>query len=75
MDFETAIQKLQSRNFPLQVDFYGRLLAGYGGKVIRNSEEEPEGYYYPKDPAFHKEYGPRGVLHSYADGKLKIRAQ
>jgi arylsulfatase len=34
-----------------------------------NAEEEPETYYYPKDPAFRKEYGPRGVLHTYADGK------
>jgi arylsulfatase A-like enzyme len=34
-----------------------------------NAEEEPETYYYPKDPEFKKKYGPRGVLHTYADGK------
>jgi arylsulfatase A-like enzyme len=33
-----------------------------------NAEEEPETYYYPKDPEF-KKYGPRGVLHSWSDGK------
>jgi arylsulfatase len=34
-----------------------------------NAEEEPETYYYPKDPEFRKKYGPRGVLHSWSDGK------
>jgi arylsulfatase len=34
-----------------------------------NAEEEPETYYYPKDPEFKKKFGPRGVLHSWADGK------
>ncbi|HTY41129.1 MAG TPA: arylsulfatase [Thermoanaerobaculia bacterium] len=34
-----------------------------------NAEEEPETYYYPKDPEFKKKYGPRGVLHTWADGK------
>ena len=34
-----------------------------------NAEEEPETYYYPKDPAFRKQFGPRGVLHTFADGK------
>ena len=29
-----------------------------------NAEEEPETYYYPKDPEFRKKYGPRGVLHT-----------
>jgi len=33
-----------------------------------NALEEPETYYYPKDPEFRKKYGPRGVLHSKADG-------
>ena len=31
-----------------------------------NAEEEPETYYYPKDPAFKAAYGPRGVLHTFA---------
>jgi arylsulfatase len=36
-----------------------------------NAEEEPETYFYPKDPAFHKRFAPRGVIHSYADGKIE----
>ena len=34
-----------------------------------NAEEEPETYYYPKDPAFVKNFGPRGVLHTFASDK------
>jgi arylsulfatase A-like enzyme len=34
-----------------------------------NAEEEPETYYYPKDPEFRKKFGPRGVLHVWSDGK------
>jgi arylsulfatase A-like enzyme len=34
-----------------------------------NAEEEPETYYYPKDPEFKKQFGPRGVLHTWSDGK------
>jgi arylsulfatase A-like enzyme len=34
-----------------------------------NAEEEPESYYYPKDPEFRKQFGPRGVLHTWSDGK------
>jgi arylsulfatase len=39
-----------------------------------NAEEEPETYYYPKDPEFHKKFGPRGVIHSWAqpDGTQKV---
>jgi arylsulfatase len=36
-----------------------------------NAEEEPETYFYPKDPAFRKRFAPRGVIHSYADGKIE----
>jgi arylsulfatase len=43
----------------------------YGNLYHLNAEEEPESYYYPKDPAFKKKYGPRGVIHSYADGKIE----
>jgi len=35
-----------------------------------NAEEEPENEDYPKNPEFHKKYGPRGVIHSFADGKI-----
>ncbi len=38
----------------------------YGNLYHLNAEEEPQTYYYPKDPAFRKKYGPRGVLHSRA---------
>lgn len=34
-----------------------------------NAEEEPENADYPKNPEFRKKFGPRGVLHSKADGK------
>lgn len=43
----------------------------YGNLYHLNAEEEPETYYYPKDPAFHKEFGPRGVIHSFSDGKIE----
>ena len=35
-----------------------------------NAEEEPENEDYPKDPAFRKKFGPRGVIKSSADGKI-----
>jgi arylsulfatase A-like enzyme len=34
-----------------------------------NAEEEPEDSDYPKNPEFRKKFGPRGVLHCWADGK------
>ncbi len=43
----------------------------FGNLYHLNAEEEPETYYYPKDPAFHEKYGPRGVLHSYSDGRIE----
>lgn len=47
----------------------------YGNLYHLNAEEEPEHRDYPKDPAFHKKYGPRGVIHSFAnaDGTQKIK--
>src|SRR5512137_1119892 len=41
----------------------------FGNLYHLNAEEEPETYYYPKDPEFRKKYAPRGVIHSWADGK------
>jgi len=35
-----------------------------------NAEEEPENIDYPKDPAFRKKFGPRGVIKSFADGRI-----
>jgi len=43
----------------------------FGNLYHLNAEEEPETYYYPKDPEFHKKFGPRGVIHSLADGKIE----
>jgi len=43
----------------------------FGNLYHLNAEEEPEGYFYPKDPAFRKQYGPRGVIKSSADGKIQ----
>lgn len=34
----------------------------YGNLYHLNSEEEPEDPDYPKDPAFHQKFGPRGLL-------------
>ena len=46
----------------------------FGNLYHLNAEEEPEGYFYPKDPEFKKKYGPRGVIHSWAnaDGTQRI---
>ena len=43
----------------------------YGNLYHLNAEEEPETYYYPKDPEFRKKFGPRGVIHSWSDGKIE----
>jgi arylsulfatase len=42
----------------------------FGNLYHLNAEEEPEYADYPKDPAFRKKFGPRGVIHSYADGRI-----
>jgi len=43
----------------------------YGNLYHLNAEEEPEHRDYPKDPEFRKKYGPRGVIHSFADGNIE----
>ena len=43
----------------------------FGNLYHLNAEEEPETYYYPKDPEFRKKYGPRGVIHAFADGRIQ----
>jgi len=43
----------------------------YGNLYHLNAEEEPETYNYPKDAEFHEQFGPRGVIHSYADGRIE----
>jgi len=46
----------------------------YGNLYHLNAEEEPELPDYPKDPEFHKKFGPKGVIHSWAlpNGKQRI---
>ena len=46
----------------------------FGNLYHLNAEEEPENEDYPKDPEFRKKFGPRGVIHSWAnkDGTQKI---
>ncbi|NJD32473.1 MAG: arylsulfatase [Gammaproteobacteria bacterium] len=42
----------------------------FGNLYHLNAEEEPENVDYPKNPEFRKNFGPRGVIHSYADGRI-----
>jgi arylsulfatase A-like enzyme len=42
----------------------------FGNLYHLNAEEEPEHEDYPKDAAFAKRFGPRGVIHSFADGRI-----
>ncbi|MBN9015786.1 MAG: arylsulfatase [Rhizobiales bacterium] len=46
----------------------------FGNLYHLNAEEEPENVDYPKDPAFKAKFGPRGVIHAWAqpDGTQKI---
>jgi arylsulfatase len=46
----------------------------FGNLYHLNAEEEPENPDYPTNPDFKKKFGPRGVLHSWAnpDGTQKI---
>ncbi len=46
----------------------------FGNLYHLNAEEEPENEDYPKDPDFRKKFGPRGVMHSWAnaDGTQRI---
>ena len=39
----------------------------FGNLYHLNAEEEPELPDYPKDPAFREKFGPRGVLHTWAN--------
>jgi len=43
----------------------------FGNLYHLNAEEEPELPDYPKDAEFRKNFGPRGVIHSYADGRIE----
>jgi len=43
----------------------------FGNLYHLNAEEEPENPDYPKDPEFRERFGPRGVLHTFADGQIQ----
>jgi arylsulfatase len=43
----------------------------FGNLYHLNAEEEPEYPDYPKNPEFKKKFGPRGVIHSFADGRIE----
>lgn len=43
----------------------------FGNLYHLNAEEEPEHEDYPQDPMYRKMSGPRGVIHSYRDGKIE----
>ncbi len=43
----------------------------FGNLYHLNAEQEPEHPDYPKDPEFREKFGPRGVIHSYADGRIE----
>ncbi len=43
----------------------------FGNLYHLNAEEEPEDPDYPKSPQFKKQFGPRGVIRSTADGKVE----
>lgn len=43
----------------------------FGNLYHLNAEEEPENVDYPKNPEFKKRFGPRGVIHSFAGGKIE----
>ncbi|MEH6635149.1 MAG: arylsulfatase [Halioglobus sp.] len=43
----------------------------FGNLYHLNAEEEPEHEDYPKDAEFAKRFGPRGVIHSFADGRIE----
>ncbi len=43
----------------------------FGNLYHLNAEDEPENEDYPSDPEFAKKFGPRGVIHSLADGKIE----
>jgi len=43
----------------------------FGNLYHLNAEEEPENVDYPPSPEFKQKFGPRGVIHSFAGGKIE----
>jgi hypothetical protein len=48
----------------------GLTKVGLPGTPEGMKKEEPENPDYPKGEAFRKQFGPRGVIHSFADGRI-----
>jgi arylsulfatase A-like enzyme len=42
----------------------------FGNLYHLNAEEEPENPDYPRTRNLKKQFGPRGVIHSFADGRI-----
>jgi arylsulfatase len=47
----------------------------FGNLYHLNAEQEPENPDYPKDPEFKKKFGPRGVLHRWANPTARRRSR
>ena len=43
----------------------------FGSLYHLNAEDEPEHPDYPKDPKFREKFAPKGVLHTWADGRVE----
>lgn len=43
----------------------------FGNLYHLNAEEEPENPDYPQNPEFRRRFGPRGVIKSWADGRIE----
>jgi arylsulfatase len=43
----------------------------FGNLYHLNAEEEPENVDYPQNPDFRRRFGPRGVIKSWADGRIE----
>ncbi len=43
----------------------------FGNLYHLNAEQEPENPDYPQNPEFKKKFGPRGVIHSFSDGRIE----
>jgi len=47
----------------------------FGTLYHLNASEEPENVDYPQNPEFFERFGPRGVIHSFADGRIEDTGQ
>jgi arylsulfatase A-like enzyme len=47
----------------------------FGNLYHLNAEEEPQTYYYPRDPEFRRNFGPRGVIRSRRDANGTVQIE